>query len=290
MIDWHSILINHGVDVEDTDQFNIHCPFHNDARESCSINIEKQVWICHAGCGQGHLKGLLKKLSGKSWQEINELCDEDEWDLDLNLFGDVVLDDDYNISLTAEQDSLVDIPVNHWIFQREFTTGTLEKWGCKSNQYNDLVIPVKDAESVVLGWVTRRIQSIPKYLFSTGFQKSKSLFGINHLQNSNNAVLFLVEGTLDAMWLDQQGYPSVAILGASISNAQIELISSLNPTEVVLCLDNDEAGRKGIFKATLDMGNRFMLSYIKLPNGYKDVQDIRHLDQLSKVIQNRTLW
>lgn len=288
MIDWHSILVDYGVVVSDTDQFNIHCPFHNDARESCSINIEKQVWICHAGCGQGHLRSFLQKISGKSWQEINELLDEEELELDFNLFEDINFDEDYTTSLVAENDSLVDIPANHWIFKRGFTTPILNKWGCKSNQYNDLVIPVKNAESVLVGWVTRRVHAVPKYLFSRGFQKSKALFGIDHLANVNT--LFVVEGAFDAMWLSQYGYAGVAILGSSISASQINLISSLNPTEVVLCLDNDEAGQNGISKATLDMNNRFMLSYVKLPKGYKDVQEIKRIDQLSKVIQNRTLW
>ena len=132
------------------------------------------------------------------------------------------------------------------------------------------------------------MQAVPKYLFSKGFQKSKSLFGIDQLTDVNT--LFMVEGALDAMWLNQNGYPSVSILGASVSSRQIEMISSLNPSELVLCLDNDDAGRKGISKATLDMQDRFMLSYIKLPNRYKDVQDIRDLNQLSKIINNRTLW
>ena len=288
MIDWHSILVDHGVVVLDKPQFNIHCPFHTDARESCSINIEKQVWICHAGCGQGHLKSFLQKLSGKSWQEINELLDEEELELDFNLFEDIDFDEEYPVSLLAESDSLVDIPDNHWIFKRGFTTSILNKWDCKSNQYNDLVIPVKNSESMLMGLITRRVQATPKYLFSRGFKKSKALFGIDNLDNINT--LFVVEGAFDAMWLDQYGYASVAILGASISSSQISLISSLNPTEVVLCLDNDDAGRNGISKATVDMSNRFMLSYVKFPKGYKDVQEIQRIEELNKVIQNRTLW
>ena len=287
MSDWHSILTDYGVMVPDKDQFNIHCPFHSDARESCSINIEKQVWICHAGWGQGHLKYFLHKISGKSWKEIDEIVETQEWTLDIDLFDDTILQEEDTGSFELI-DSLCDIPKNHWIYKRDFTTSTLERWGCKSNQYNDLVIPVKNHESIISGWITRRMQSVPKYLFSKGFKKSKSLFGIDQLTEVNT--LFMVEGALDAMWLNQNGYPSVSIFGASLSGRQIEMISSLNPPELVLCLDNDHAGRKGISKATLDMQDRFMLSYIKLPNRYKDVQDIRDLSQLSKVINNRTLW
>ena len=139
-----------------------------------------------------------------------------------------------------------------------------------------------------MGWLTRRIQAIPKYLYSKGFQKSKALFGMTYLENVDT--LFVVEGALDTIWLDQHGYPTVGILGAVISKAQIDLISNLNPTEVVLCLDNDEAGEKGIKKATIDMSNRFMLSYINIPNNVKDLQEIYNIETLNNVLKNRTLW
>ena len=92
------------------------------------------------------------------------------------------------------------------------------------------------------------------------------------------------------MWLHQYGYPSVAILGASISRKQLELISSLNPSEVVLSLDNDTAGAKGMSKATFDMKDRFLLSYLKLPKKYKDVQEIRNKDVLDRVMTNTTIF
>ena len=92
------------------------------------------------------------------------------------------------------------------------------------------------------------------------------------------------------MWLDQYGYASVAILGASVSPTQVNLISSLHPSEVVLSLDNDVAGQKGIAKATIDMNDRFLLSYLQLPSNVKDVQDIRDVKQLTEVMNNKTLW
>ena len=80
------------------------------------------------------------------------------------------------------------------------------------------------------------------------------------------------------------------MLGASVSKTQIDLISSLHPTEVVLSLDNDVAGQKGISKATIDMSGRFLLSYLELPSNVKDVQEIRNINQLTKVMQNKALW
>jgi len=59
MIDWIQALLNLGVDVPvGVDEVSILCPFHDDTSESCSINLDKGVWICFAGCGQGSLKSF----------------------------------------------------------------------------------------------------------------------------------------------------------------------------------------------------------------------------------------
>ena len=286
MRDWNSILLQYGVSVPYKSQFNIHCPFHEDRRESCSINVDKGVWVCFAGCGQGSLKYFLWKLSGKPWDEITSELDTQAWELDFSLFDDIQIEE--TDSPIIPPPILLDIPDSHWIYKRGFTRETVVKWGCKCNEYGDLVIPVENQDSQILGWVTRRQQAIPKYLFSKGFAKSKSLFGINQVYTVDT--IYVVEGALDAMWLDQHGYPSVAVLGASVSKAQIDLISTLHPTEVVLSLDNDSAGKAGISKATIDMSGRFLLSYLRLPNQYKDVQDIRNRVQLNNVIKNKALW
>ena len=287
-MDWYSILIKYGVDVPQAEQFIIHCPFHQDGRQSCSINLEKGVWICFAGCGQGSLKYFIWKLSDKSWEEIQEEFETPTFDFDFGSFTteDIETDKIENQSFYAGE--LTPLKTDHWIYKRGFDTLTLQRWGCLENKYRDLVIPVDLPNEDILGWITRRIQATPKYLFSKGFQKSKTLFGLKHLKEVET--LFIVEGALDAMWLDQHGYSSVAVLGASISQAQIDIISTYHPSELVLCLDADDAGQKGIDKATIDMKDRFMLSFIKFPKEKKDFQDIRNSKELYTVIKNRSIW
>ena len=185
--------------------------------------------------------------------------------------------------------NLKPVPSGHWIYKRDFSSDSINKWDCSINEYGDFVLPVFDIDKQTKGWITRRQQAIPKYLYSKGFKKSRSLFGI-HLLPPVIDRLYVTEGALDTIWLDLHGYSSVAILGAICSPTQIDLISSLHPSEVVLCLDNDTAGQKGINNALLDMSDRFLVSYIKIPKQYKDVQDIRQATQLHKVLENKTYW
>jgi len=288
VVDWHGVLAKYGVDLPYEDEFMMNCPFHVDSRASCAINLDKGVWICFAGCGQGSLKVFIKKMTNKSWDEINsELKTFQDYTLDIGSFEDVLDLKQEDVDVTPP-DILHNIPKNHWIYDRGFSLDVINAWDCKINNYKDFIIPVKDIEEVTIGWITRRKAAIPKYLYSKGFKKSQCLFGINHLKDVDT--LYVVEGSLDCMWLQQHGYAAVSILGAIISKAQIDLISKINPTEVVLSLDNDEAGRKGMDKATVDMENRFLITYLEMPKTYKDVQEIRDINVLHKVMNTKTIF
>ena len=290
MVDWYSILTKYGVDIPNEEQIVIHCPFHEDRKESCAINLDKGAWICFAGCGQGGLKSFIHKFTGKSWADIDAdiggQLDSSVLEINPLFFGDE--EKEVSKELPYQKPEIIsDIPDNHWIYKRGFTKQTILDWDCKTNNFLDFMIPAKDLELETIGWITRRTQAIPKYLFSKGFAKSKTLFGMDKIKNIDT--LYLVEGALDCMWLSQHGYPSVAILGASISRTQIELLGNLQPHEVVLALDNDDAGRKGISKATLDIDDRFLISYLNIPKKYKDVQEIDNVDILHKVMNSKVL-
>jgi hypothetical protein len=45
-------------------QVSVRCPFHDDGDPSFTINFDKGVWFCHAGCGGGGLISFEEKFSG----------------------------------------------------------------------------------------------------------------------------------------------------------------------------------------------------------------------------------
>ena len=128
----------------------------------------------------------------------------------------------------------------------------------------------------------------PKYLYSKGLRKSRVLFGIIHVEPTD--FICVTEGSLDPMWLDQNGYTSVALLGANMSRQQEDLLLSLPTKEIVLCLDNDQAGRNATEKSLTRLSTKCIVSSIKIPQEYKDVQDIRNKNELDRVIETRILW
>jgi DNA primase len=284
--DWNQILITHGFDVPiDKDEFNILCPFHVDSVPSCAINTIKGLWICFRGCGQGSLKYFMQKHLGVPWNEVDSQLDNSQWSLDLwDDLKTMIEEPELDVQLPDG----FKIPDNHWIFRRGFSRETLENAGCIVNKYGDLIVPVYDAAQNLKGYISRRQQATPKYMYSYGFRKSTVLFGGDVVTKASK--VYVTEGALDALWLRQHGYPAVAVLGAHISKEQIRLINKLYPEEVILCLDNDEAGQIGIRKALVDMEQSYMVSYIVIPKGYKDVQDIHNSKVLTKVIQDREYW
>lgn len=130
-----------------------------------------------------------------------------------------------------------------------------------------IIIPIKDQAGNIVGYTARKIQSgnsnaplvSAKYLNSKGLQKGKYFFNFNDartkLKNSNNDTqrkLYIVEGLMDAVRLSSLGIPAVALMGTSLSEDQVSILSNLSDTFVhndlhltfCLFLDSDSAGRK----------------------------------------------
>ena len=286
-MNWAQVLLENGIDVPvEHDEFSIRCPFHNDSVASCSINTEKGVWICFAGCGAGSLEGFLKRYLRSDAINITKLLLESQANFSVDIF------DDLEETIKGRPEYFMEADTSRfpiWAYDRGFTEETLKKWGCGTTEYNDLVIPIHDIDDRLVGSVTRRTNAVPKYMYSKGLQKSRVMFGANKLEGHHKYIC-ITEGSLDTMWLTQNGYPSVAILGATMSKAQLDILRSLRTEEYILCFDNDAAGQKAISTAMLDISTSFMVSYIKMPKKYKDVQDVRSEALLKEVIAKRHYW
>jgi len=84
--------------------------------------------------------------------------------------------------------------------------------------------------------------------------------------------VYICEGEFDAMMLDQNNFNAVAILGTTNFNA--DDIDLFNGLDVILCLDNDEAGQR----ATQEVAKMFLLKgqavkTKQLPENIKDITE-----------------
>ena len=297
--DWEKALINSGLDIPlNKRQFNIACPFHSDRTPSLSISLDKGVWICHSfpdECGRGKLNLLLSKFLGISSLEAERLAIDDELQMVDLLPG---IEEEHEELFTMPE---INFPFNEdmvpsWILKRGFNTRTLTKWGCAFDKFNgSLAVPILYDNGRNVGWLKRQPEGWnPKYLYSSGFQKSKMLFGLYHFNNFDGYIMddsiCLTEGPLDTIWLDQHFVPAVALLGLFMSKHQEKLLSSLPVKEVILCLDNDVPGRTATKNIFQRLSKYFLVSEIQLSEGIKDVQDVRDPQLLIDTIKNRTIF
>ena len=263
------------------------CPFHDDQLPSLSINLDSGQWICYATCGSGSLDSFISRYTG--WSRL-------QTDIFIRKFSESVefkLHDTWNV-IEEEDTPLEEVDIKYekgevpnWIFDREFTAKTLIDAEAGTNGRGGLVLPIRDDRGVTVGSVTRQpVGHEPKYLYSFGLKKSKIVYGLYNVNESS--FVCLTEGILDTLWLKQHNFESLAILGASLSYKQESLLNSLHTSELILCLDNDETGISASQRIAAKLSKRRLVSFARLPEGYKDIQEIRDVNLLHSVIANRT--
>ena len=97
-----------------------------------------------------------------------------------------------------------------------------------------------------------KIQGLSKYKYSYGMQKDQGLIGFTSARGSERIIL--LEGVLDALYLNSKGFKSVAVGGTSLSATQLQALQQAGCKELLLAMDMDEAGQRAtekLIKSTL---------------------------------------
>ncbi len=121
---------------------------------------------------------------------------------------------------------------------------------------NRIIIPIKDATGRTIAFGGRALSGEPKYLNlrdTLYFSKRRTLFLMDRAQKAIKAADFVVitEGYFDAIAMHRAGIKTaVAVLGTVLSKDHIIKLSPLTKN-VILCFDNDEAGRRATLKSLL---------------------------------------
>jgi len=118
-----------------------------------------------------------------------------------------------------------------------------------------------------------KAKGAPKYLYSYGLEKSQGLVGLASARGEQQ--LILVEGPLDALYLQSLGVKAVAMGGTSLSPAQVRALQANRTKEIILALDSDAAGQQATEKAiqTLRL-SRLRVYVLSLPPGHKDPDEL----------------
>ena len=158
----------------------------------------------------------------------------------------------------------------------KFSLDELQKAGIAGEKGNlifykhKIIIPFLQDGRIIFLQGRRLDQEQPKYLH---LKRPVPLYNRDALTEiEKGQKVYIAEGVFDAMMLEQNGYKAVGILG--VNNFKPDYADLFKGLNVVLALDNDEAGERG----TQELAKMFYLkgqgiSSKQLPDGIKDITD-----------------
>jgi len=226
------VLIGSGITIESEvgSDFIIFCPYHNNTRTPAGeVSKESGLFFCF-GCQQtSELQELVMKTSGRSYFESIRFIKSKEKETNIE---DLVNKKLYKPKEFIQYDELLIKRLNNQALEspralryfegRRITKQSIDKFYLGFSEKQDMVtIPVQSPDGMTIGFVARTIEG-KEFKNTPGLPKSKILFNLHRVKQSKR--VYVVESSFDAIRLDQVGMPSVATLGANVSNNQIELL------------------------------------------------------------------
>ncbi len=146
------------------------------------------------------------------------------------------------------------------------------------NFRNRVMFPIIDLRGNVIAFGGRVMDdSKPKYINTSDtlvYKKSNGVFAMNLAKNNNDNKFILVEGYMDVIALHQAGFTNaIACLGTAFTNEQANLLSRY-AEEIIICYDNDEAGKAATARALGVLGRTGLKLRVVSMEGGKDADEI----------------
>ena len=249
------------------------CPIHGEtmgrSTPSFSFNILTGQWNCFAGCGGGGLPQLLKKLK-KSDAFVDRTMERvrpflkpvaikkvvaagggafrTEYPLPERVLGlyeyapEALLRDGFDEELLRENDVGFDVERERVVYAIRDLGGALAGLvgrGTRADERGKYIVYEQEVRDMGFRgyWFNNR-----EYLWGWETVYPSVYFG------KAKGPVCITEGYKARLWLVQHGFPlTVALMGTSLGIYQQAFLERLG-VPLVLCLDNDPAGRKGTSK------------------------------------------
>ena len=185
-----------------------------------------------------------------------------------------------------EWDGLLTAMLEKGYTQSELITAGLAVKGKNGGAYDKfrarLIFPIIDVRGDVLGFggrIIRKDDPGAKYMNTPEtaiYSKRRVLYGLNLAKKSKRGSILLVEGNIDVVMLHQAGFDNAcASMGTALTQEQLHLLSRYTK-ELVLCYDNDDAGKAATQKALALLNDtEFNVRVLELPKRLVDGQYVK---------------
>lgn len=256
------------------------CPFpsghkNKDRNPSASMNKTSTAFFCHSCGASGNAISFLARLENIP-HTLSEKFIRDRYGDETD--SGFILEEHFNSIFNKKHVKEEYLPVYLDKFESEFrqkeliknkdardylenrgiTQKSIERFRLGYDVLSDRIsIPLFDSSENLVGIKARSIHedNKPKYIYlgdnkgpkrKYGFpvlDTKRFVYNLNFVKN-NYSSLIVVEGELNAIYLDQAGFSNAVALGGSkISEHQINILLYF-AKEIILFLDDDEAGNK----------------------------------------------
>jgi 5S rRNA maturation endonuclease (ribonuclease M5) len=281
------------------DRYSGCCPIHKERNPSFSV-FKDMMWSCFSGCGNGNIFQFVQKMDGCDFKtaatKVREFLGQSTtWSQQKDaveaVFRPVAETNKTYKTFTLAQfgkysDNLKNSkPAQDWLASRGITletalrlhTGFVQDVGGKAGQNNAdiagggwICFPTISGDTVT----SIKYRSIVRKAFCKQGGMATDLYNVNSVDVFED--VFVCEGEVDAMSLEQAGFRAISLPSASVNvtPAMKDIIMKAN--RVILAGDSDEVGSAAMDKLWRDLSERTY--FLRWPGDCKDANDLLRQD------------
>lgn len=163
--------------------------------------------------------------------------------------------------------------------QRKLTKAQIKTFGLgvakRGSMQGRLCFPIHNDDGELIAYSGRWVEDeLPKdttrYKLPKGFEKARVLFNLHRvLAEGVPETVVIVEGFWSVLRLHAAGVPVVSCFGASLSEAQADLLADAGVKSCILIFDGDDGGRAGVEQALPTLAKQLFVRTIVLEEGVK---------------------
>lgn len=258
-----------------------------DRNPSFGIKIDPEgpsyfnCFTCHQ---HGSLPKLLKEISENTGSDFTHLIssvdkeellgkDLDEWGAakpKREVLG-APLDEDLLFLYDSAED-------NEYLRDRNIPVSIIRKFGILYDPDNRgvprVLIPIRHTDGKLYGFLGRATnEGIPKVRDYDGLPKRMLLFGAFDAIKEKPDFIIVCEGVFDALRMWAHGYPAVAVMHSTLTDAQARILKN-NFKSVIFMYDNDKAGIGGRKLAASALREYMTCFKVVYPKGVNDPDEL----------------
>jgi DNA primase len=260
------------------------CPIHKgDGPDAFKVSVAKNAFNCFSCHARGNVLDLVAAMEQCSVRDAGLKLKE--WFAVSDDSGaDQVKSEVSTATEAGESTVLVNKPLSFqlagvdsshpYLSERGISRETADLFGVgffagKGSMKGRVVIPIHSERGELVGYAGRSIDgSEPRYKLPAGFHKSLELFNLHRATGERNTErrVVVVEGFFDCLQVTQAGFPCVALMGCSLSEAQEELLVK-HFESAWLMLDGDDAGLSAATECVTRIARQMWVRLVGLTDG-----------------------